>query len=126
MATILVADDHLAERILLKSVLSRAGHDTLLAEDGLDALEQLSRRDDIDMLLSDLDMPQLDGLGLLEKLQGRSRPIKVVITAYAKPENRERLDALGVAEVLQKPVPAQTLLELVSRLLSQGDAEASA
>ena len=69
---ILVADDDPQMRRLIKSVLQREGFEVVEAVDGLDALEAVERSR-IDLVILDLEMPRLDGLGVLEELRAQMR-----------------------------------------------------
>ena len=117
MANILIADDHLAQRVLLKSILSREGHNTLVAEDGREALKILKTSPEIKMLITDIDMPKMNGLELLEHLIDNTKLIKLVVTAHTQPEYKERAKSLG-ASLVTKPLKSSTFSKFINRLLA--------
>ena len=101
--TILVCDDEELIRWSLAEHLSAGGFTVVEAEDGQDALEKLP---DVapDLLITDLKMPRLDGLGLLQKLrqQGRSFPV-IVLTAHGDVQSAVAATQLGATQYLTKP-----------------------
>ncbi len=117
MASLLIADDQMAVRVLLKSILSRAGHYILLAENGVEALKLLNEHPEIELLITDLDMPEMDGMTLLEELKNNTTLIKLVVTAQGRPEYRQRLEELGSAGLIEKPVNGPRLTQTVQQLL---------
>src|SRR5579875_2308872 len=99
-AVILIADDRASSRELLRTVLVRAGYDVLEAEDGQQALAQArSRRPDL--VLLDLQMPGLDGFGVLAELRGdpqfRHLPV-LALTASAMRGDREKILEAGFTD----------------------------
>ena len=121
MASILIVDDQRAMRILLKGVLGLTGHELHLAEDGLEALDILGAQS-IDLLITDINMPKMDGLELLSRLQERANLIKLVMSAQDSPDATSRLEArlesLGVADFFEKPLDIKGLRRRVEELLS--------
>lgn len=123
-AVILIADDRASSRELLRTVLERSGYRVLEAEDGVQALVQ-ARSGHPELVLLDLQMPGLDGFGVLAELRGdprfRDLPI-VALTASAMRGDREKILEAGFTEYLAKPASPETLRETVARLLrgSQG------
>ena len=76
-ARILVADDHADTRELLAAVLRRAGHDTLMAADGEEAM-QIFRRDGADVVVVDIFMPTKDGIETVRELRQASSHVKII------------------------------------------------
>jgi CheY-like chemotaxis protein len=101
---ILVVDDSITTRTLERNILAAAGFRVSVAVDGLDALDAL-RSDPADLVLSDVDMPRLDGVGLVERMRRDERihatPI-VLLTAKDRPEDRERGLRAGANTYLTK------------------------
>lgn len=122
MACVLIVDDQVSARLLLRTILKHAGHQTLLAEDGLRALEVLQSHPEVDVLITDINMPRLDGFGLLEALKGQPQLIKLVITVQEQPEFRKRVEALGGSGLLAKPFEPKVFDEQLRKLLAQRDA----
>lgn len=118
---ILIADDRTSSRELLRVVLERTGYDVLEAPDGEAALDLIRTREP-DLALLDLQMPKLDGWGVLEALRRDSRFAKlpvVALTASAMRGDRERILEAGFTDYLAKPAGPEQLREVVARLLQQ-------
>lgn len=117
---VLVVDDSFTLRELQRRILERAGYEVVLAEDGVEALSVLAEEDGVDVLVSDIDMPNLDGFGLVEAVRSESRfeslPV-VIVTSRDADEDRRRGIELGADEyVVKGAFHEQTLLETVARL----------
>lgn len=118
--SVVVVDDEPGLRRLLVLLLERDGRFTVLAEaaDGVEALEAV-RRHDPELLLLDLGMPQMDGLEVLEQLQGSTRPITVVLTGFADPATLARATSLGAAACLVKGEGFSRLADVLHAAVSQ-------
>ena len=118
--TVLVAEDSITARSLLRNILESAGYAVSTAVDGLDALTQL-RSGAFDLLVSDVQMPQLDGFELTAKLRAepRTRELPVVlVTALDSPADRARgMDAGADAYIVKSSFEQSNLLEVVRRLV---------
>lgn len=76
---ILLAEDDEEVRVLLYQLLLRSGHDVLVAADGIEALHVLAAHSfDVDVVLTDLDMPRLDGRELTARLADRAPQVRVI------------------------------------------------
>lgn len=118
---ILIADDRPSSRELLRTVLERAGYEVIEAEDGEAAVEQARLRHP-DLIMLDLQMPRLDGYGVMERLRSDPAfefPPVLALTASAMRGDREKILAAGFTEYLAKPAGADLLREAVARLLDQ-------
>lgn len=117
---ILIADDRASSRELLRTILERAGYDVIEAEDGQAALEQ-ARTGNPDLILLDLQMPTLDGYGVLAALRSdlrfRDLPI-LALTASAMRGDRERILEAGFTDYLAKPAGPEIVRESVARFLA--------
>jgi two-component system chemotaxis sensor kinase CheA len=121
---ILVVDDSLTTRMLEKNILEAAGYQVHLATDGveaLDVLQRLSTNGGCDLVISDIDMPRLNGFELTEKLRAGERfkhlPI-VLVTSLDAPEHRERGVTVGAdAYIVKRAFDQQTLLDTIARLI---------
>ena len=103
---LLVADDNKVNRLLLTRSLELQGHSVASAENGRVALEML-RREAFDLLLLDMEMPEMDGFQVLEQLAGdrQLRDIPVIVTSSLEGvENVVRCIELGAEDYLSKPV----------------------
>jgi DNA-binding response OmpR family regulator len=119
MARILVVDDEPDILLLHRLNLEGAGHEVLLAADGMKALERIGR-DAPDCVVLDVMMPVLDGWGVLEALQQRSdAPPVLVVSAKSAPADVEHALSMGAKAYLAKPFNAQTLLDEVGALITK-------
>lgn len=120
MATILVVDDDPVAQRVLSAQLRKAGHATVAARSGEDALEQLT---DVacDLAILDIGLPEMDGLTLLRILRAdahhRSIPI-IMLTASGQGDDPARAEAAGANAFLLKPASSEELIEAVNRVLS--------
>jgi type II secretory ATPase GspE/PulE/Tfp pilus assembly ATPase PilB-like protein/ActR/RegA family two-component response regulator len=115
---ILIADDDRQMRRLVRGLLEREGHEVTEASDGLDALDAIESGQ-FDLMVLDIDMPRLDGLGVLEELRARvmtSGVPVIVLTARTDDTEAQVLD-LGAQDYLTKPVQPQSLLSRVRAVL---------
>jgi class 3 adenylate cyclase len=109
MAKILVADDEVDLEMLIKQKFRRKirekKYEFVFALNGREALEKLEQHPDIDIVLSDINMPEIDGLVLLQKLAETSPLIKtVIVSAYGDMENIRTAMNRGAFDFICKPV----------------------
>jgi chemotaxis protein histidine kinase CheA len=115
----LVVDDSLSVRKTLSQLLSDAGYDVRTARDGFDALDMLSR-EKTDIVLTDLEMPNLNGLDLTRRLRQSDAwsalPV-IMITSRGTDKHRSNAEQVGVSAYLTKPYSDGELLNQVRDLL---------
>lgn len=122
MATILIVDDSGFQRTFLSKALAEGDYRVLEATNGAQALEVVTA-DRPDCILTDLIMPDMRGLVLLETLQQRDSDIPVVVlTADIQDEVEARCLELGAVRVLHKPVKPTRLRETIAEVLA-GEAD---
>lgn len=115
--TVLIADDSPTMVRTLSEILRRKGYNTVTAADGVEALRQLEEKP-IDLVLTDIRMPGMDGLTLLEKIHTRMPDIPVVLlTAWPSVEATVRALRLGARDFLTKPTSTTELLRVVENQL---------
>ncbi len=115
---VLVVEDEEGTRFLLDQILSKAGYKVVQAADGGEALLKLGAGS-IDLVLSDIHMPNLDGLRLLEILNQHDIDTPVVfLTGEPSPGIEARGREMGVADYLRKPIQRDVVLECVERILA--------
>lgn len=124
MARVLFVDDDKVEQLFAREILSSRGHDVVLAENGEEALEIYQREGMyIDVVVTDLAMPRLNGLRLIAEL--RSLDPRVIILA-ASGRNADQLDLAedaGVAAIFYKPWDPARFLRTLEGLVTRTDAE---
>lgn len=111
MLRVLVCDDDPGTRLLLKRILAR-DHGALVteAEDGRHAVELLAKSE-FDLLVLDLIMPGLDGVGVLKTLRARTKSANlpvVILSGERRAESIAQVIQLGVSEFLLKPLQQET------------------
>ena len=116
--TILIVEDDVITRRNLSVLLSDEGYDVDEAGDGVQALEILARRT-FNLVLSDIVMPRMDGLKLLQQLHVMAPQMPVVIMTSYVSDSLSRVPA-GAAEFIQKPFVLDDLLFKVQRALDKG------
>lgn len=116
MARILVVEDDHDLLSLYKAVLSRPGHTVSPAAKTAEALSLLDR-ESFDLVILDLNMPDIPGVHVIERVQGDERLHNLpVVVISANQQYVQAVQAMGVAQFLIKPVPMRDLLDTVSRL----------
>jgi chemosensory pili system protein ChpA (sensor histidine kinase/response regulator) len=115
---VMVVDDSLTVRRVTQRLLERVGLRVLLAKDGLDAMEKLSGDELPSVVLSDIEMPRMDGFDLVRNIRGDARlrdlPV-IMITSRIAQKHRDYAAELGVDHYLGKPYSEEDLLALIGR-----------
>jgi two-component system chemotaxis sensor kinase CheA len=121
--TILIAEDSFTVRELQRSILQAAGYRVVTARDGREALQALRRNADIALVMTDLEMPELDGLELTESIRAdptRSSLPVVIVTSHSSEEERRRgIDAGADAYMSKHSFDQHELLATVERLVGR-------
>jgi DNA-binding response OmpR family regulator len=122
---VLVADDEEDIRSLIAGHLRRAGHQVLEAADGEQALQAARAEQPPSLVLLDIRMPRLDGLGVLRALRDdeatRNLPVVMMTTSRGlSVSDRSAIDQLGASVLLHKPSSAEELAELIGHGLTKG------
>jgi CheY-like chemotaxis protein len=117
---VLVADDDPQMRRLIRIVLQREGFEVLEANDGLDALE-LIEQGSVDLVILDVEMPRLNGLGVLEEIraQMRTASLPVIVLTALQDDTEEKALDLGAQDYLTKPVQTRSLVARVRAVLKR-------
>ncbi|MFH1374464.1 MAG: response regulator [bacterium] len=119
--TILVVDDSPTVVKFVSFSLKNGGYNVVTARDGMDAVEKVSNMPDgVNLVITDLNMPNLDGYGLIQTLrqnaQHQRTPI-IILTSEAEEEDRQRGLEVGATAYLVKPFKSSVLLNEVSKFL---------
>jgi DNA-binding NtrC family response regulator len=120
MSLLLVVDDDSGARQAMEDFLTEEGHEVILAKNGRHAIEKLEQRPPA-LLLTDLEMPYVDGESLIRHTRAHhpSIPI-VVITSRLVVDARREAERLGVFGYLNKPISLDVLLDQVNTALAAG------
>ena len=111
----MVVDDEIEMRIALETTLKREGHSITVAENGKQALEKFSA-DSFDLVLTDVNMPKMNGVELLKVLKKKSpQTVAIMMTAYGDIDNAVETIKAGAFDYLLKPFSAEILIATVNR-----------
>ncbi|WP_338415076.1 response regulator [uncultured Sphaerotilus sp.] len=117
--TVLVVDDSSSLRTLVKLALTRAGYTVIEGADGQDALDRLDQAGKVHLIISDVNMPNMDGITFVRqlKLHPRHRFIPVImLTTENEQTKMQQARAAGARAWLVKPFNPPALLDAVSQL----------
>lgn len=118
--SILVVDDSFTTRTLETSILETHGYRVRVAVDGIEALAQL-RSEKADLVITDIQMPRLDGFGLLEEIRNDSRlsgtPVIVVSSVDQRDDQQRGLDLGADAYIVKRKFDHQELLQTIEQIL---------
>jgi signal transduction histidine kinase/ActR/RegA family two-component response regulator len=126
---VLLAEDHPTNQKVIQLILDSVGVDLAIVENGALALERL-RRETFDVVLMDMQMPELDGLAATEAFRaheraaGRARTPIIMLTANAMDEHVQSSLAAGADRHLSKPIRAEDLLHAMAQLILEHAARA--
>ncbi|WP_242695904.1 response regulator [Desertivirga brevis] len=114
---ILLAEDNLINQKLAVRILNKLGYHPDVANDGVEALEMLPKKE-YDLILMDVLMPNLDGLETTKKIrrEGKYRPKIVAMTANAYPEDKEACLAAGMDGYLSKPIQMESFIAALKEM----------
>lgn len=121
MAKVLVVDDEPNIVLSLEFLMEQAGFEVVTAEDGEQALEQVTSASP-DLLLLDISLPGMSGFDVLERLRGQEATAQlpiIMLTAHGRDVEREKGMALGADDYITKPFSTQSLVEKVKALLTE-------
>jgi len=116
MAQILVADWDEIERVNLWKILEKAGHELLFAKDGKQAIDIWEKKA-IDLVITELLMPELSGLRLIRELMERDPGVRIIAISLENADQLDLAEDFGAAKVLYKPVRPKALLKAVEETL---------
>jgi two-component system chemotaxis sensor kinase CheA len=121
-ASLLVVDDALTLRELQRAILERAGYEVRTANDGLEAMALLNQQRS-DLVLTDIEMPNLDGFGLTARIRGEpglaNIPVLMITSRSSEEDRRRGLEAGADGYIVKSEFDEGRLLSAVSRLLGK-------
>ena len=116
---VLTVDDSRTMRSMLKLALTDAGHTVIQAEDGVHGVEVLSQSSGVDVIITDINMPRMDGFGFIDHVRRdprcRSTPI-LVLTTESEPTKKQRAKDAGATGWIVKPFDPAKLVAAVRRV----------
>jgi two-component system chemotaxis response regulator CheY len=117
--TLLVVDDSASMRQLVSFTIKESGFDVLVAENGKDALAKASSAK-MDMVITDLNMPEMDGIELIKQLRGKAEykftPI-VMLTTESQDGKKQEGKQAGASGWIVKPFKPEQLMEVVKKYM---------
>mgnify|MGYP000486368405 CR=1 FL=1 len=124
--TILIIDDVKLFQLFLKYTLSSSEYELIFAERGKEGLDIIMKKD-IDLLIVDVELPDISGLEVVEKVRALNRDMEsvvqmkdlpvIVVTAYPTEKVRIQAERLGVSAFLTKPFEKETIRKIVRQVL---------
>ena len=116
---ILVVDDEQNSREGLTKILIKEGYEVVAAESGEEALAE-AKKQEFDLIITDLRMPEISGIDVLEKIRAKKPDIGVIIvTAYGEVNSYLKAMTLGAFEYLNKPIKLDELRRVITKALNQ-------
>lgn len=121
---ILIVDDEQDVRDIFQNRLEKAGYNTLMAENGQDAIDILRSEDNmvnVGVIFCDIRMPKVNGIECIDFLKREAPGIPVVVvTGYPDAETAKDLMKRGVKQYLVKPLDKEKMLDIVEKIVSEG------
>jgi len=116
---VLVVDDDKTTRKMISLILNSKGYEVVTAENGIEALQKLGI-EDINLILTDMNMPYMDGIELVKQIrssQERSNIPIVMITTEADEEEKRKAFEAGVDDYLVKPTTSEEISQSIKKIL---------
>jgi len=121
--TILVVDDFTSIRDFVCETLQRKGYDTIGASNGNQAYQLLTEKADVDLVLTDYNMPECTGFELLKKIKSNPDLVNipvVFLTTESNPEKMKAAKDAGLGAWIKKPYRAETFFSQIENTISNG------
>ncbi|MBC7951133.1 MAG: response regulator [Rhodospirillaceae bacterium] len=120
--TVLLAEDNAINQMVARGFLQRAGHHVIVANNGAEAVELVSAGGGFDLVLMDMQMPEMDGLEAtraIRAMAGRAATLPIIaLTANAMQSDEERCRAAGMNDYVSKPIDPDRLYAAMARVLA--------
>jgi two-component system chemotaxis response regulator CheY len=116
---VLTVDDSKTMRDMLRLALTGAGHTVVQADDGVHGVKVLNQHPDVDVIITDINMPRMDGYGFIEEVRrhplSRATPI-LVLTTESEPAKKQRARDAGATGWIVKPFDPEKLVAAIRRV----------
>lgn len=117
---ILIAEDVESNYLYLNAVLSKINANITWARNGLEAVECCEQNKEFDLVLMDLQMPEMNGYEATKQIKHLHENLPIIAqTAFAMSDDRAKAIAAGCDDYLAKPIKSRDLLEMVTKYLAQ-------
>jgi len=114
---ILLIEDEVAFQSILKKILTLQGYEIYASSDGVEGFETFNKTQDLDAVITDVNLPRLSGMDILEKIRAKTRDIPVIcMTGQGDLELAQKAITLGAFALLLKPFPMDRLLEILRNI----------
>jgi len=117
---IMTVDDSVSIRQMVSFTLKKEGYDVLEAVDGMDALKKLNGENAVHMIITDLNMPNMDGIELIRNVRANARykfiPI-IMLTTESQDERKQAGKAAGATGWIVKPFNPEQLIGVIKKVL---------
>lgn len=119
--SVLIAEDHEINRVLIRKIIESWGFAVSIAENGMEVLQKLEQ-EHFDLILMDIQMPEMDGIGATRSIRSLKDPVKssipiIAVTANIQPGAREAYETAGMNTCISKPLNEPELLNIIYMLL---------
>ncbi len=121
---VLLVEDNIINQKVTSMILENEGHKALIANNGVEALDILASEKDIDLVLMDIQMPEMDGYEATQKIRsGANKNINseipiIALTAHASKSDKDKCLEMGMNDFLTKPVEPESLFESIKKIMS--------
>ena len=120
--TILVTEDIQTNYIFLERVISRLNARVLQAQNGAQALDWVKSGEKIDLILMDLQMPEMNGIEAFNLIRHYNPAIRIILqTAYATKDEKETYRDMGFDGFLTKPIQIEPLVAMINKVLTNSN-----
>lgn len=115
---ILIAEDNKTAEKYLETVLKKISKEILFAKTGIETIDTFSQNPDIDLVLMDIQMPEMSGYEATQKIRELNKDVIIIAqTAYALPGDRKKAIAAGCNDYISKPIKKDKLMEIIAKYI---------
>lgn len=120
MARVLVVEDDEGDRVLMRTILENAGHEPFFATDGEKGYKRFLHQQDIEVVVTDLEMPNVDGFELITELLSLFPDTPIIVVSGKGKGQLDMASMLGAVITLPKPIESEALIGAVEDALARG------